>query len=186
MLAAFLARSLWFPAFGYALVRDDGPAKADLVVVLAADASGNRILKAGDLVRRGYAPAALISCSSVYYGVGECDLAIPFAARHGYPAQWFIPFPNEALSTRDEAGKILPELRRRGIHSFLLVTSDFHTARASRIFRSLERAQGGGPEFRAVPAADDYFRADAWWKNRESLKTFFIEWWKTVANALGI
>ena len=186
VLAGFFSRSLWLPVFGYALVRDDGPAKADIAVVLAGDASGLRILKAAELVRQGYAPAALISGTASYYGVNECDVAIPFAVRRGYPAEWFIPFPGSAFSTREEAVDILAELRRRGVRSFLLVTSDFHTARAARIFRWAERTGGGGPALRVIPAPDRSFRAGSWWRNRQSQKIFFDEWCRTVAAAVGI
>ena len=184
-LAGAVAAPLWRPALGYALVRDDGPAKADIAVVLAGDASGSRILEAADLIRRGYAPVALVSGSASYYGVAESDLAIPFAVRRGNPPQWFLPFPNSSLSTRQEAVAILAELRRRGVHTFLLVTSDFHTARAARIFRSLERGAGGGPDFRTIPAPDPFFRAGAWWQNRESQKIFLTEWCKTLTGPLG-
>ncbi len=56
-----------------------------MIVVLAGDFSGNRILAAGDLVRRGFASKALVSGTSGEYGMHESDLAIPFAVRHGYP-----------------------------------------------------------------------------------------------------
>lgn len=186
LLALFLARTLWLPVFGDALVRDDGPAKADIAVVLAGGESGDRILKAAELIRQGYVPAALVSCSEVYYGIGECDAAIPLAVRRGYPSQWFIPFPNKAHSTREEAALILPLLRRRGARSFLLVTSNYHTARAARIYRSMERTMGGGPAFRAVPAPDPFFHASTWWEDRESRKTFLLEWCKTLTGPLGM
>ena len=185
-LAAFLSRSLWMPVFGYALIHDDGAAKADIAVVLAGDFYGRRILKAAELVRDGYTSAVLVSGPPGFYGVHECDLAIPFAVRHGYPSQWFIPFPNTALSTRAEAEEVLTELRRRKVRSCLLVTSDYHTARSARIYRSAERAAGGGPAIRLVAAPDEFFRADSWWRTRESQKTVFFEWCKTVATTLGM
>jgi len=186
LLALFLARPLWLPALGEALVRDDGPAKADIAVVLDGDSYGLRILKAAELVRQGYAPAALVSSTVAVYGVPVGDVEIQFAVGQGYPAQWFIPFLNPSHSTKEEAKGVLAELRRRGVHSFLLVTSDYHTARASRIYRSAERANGGGPAFRAVPAPDEFFRPRAWWQDRESLKIFFLEWCKTLTGPLGI
>ena len=186
LAAGALARSWWLPALGYALVRADGPAKADLVVVLAGDPYGHRVLKGGDLVRQGYAPAALVSGPFGFYGAYESDLAIPFAVRHGYPREYFIPFPNQALSTRDEAGLVLAELRRRNARSFLLVTSDYHTARAARTFRAALRAEGGGPAMRVVSAMDEFFRPDSWWRSRQAQKLFFSEWSKTVASAFGI
>jgi uncharacterized SAM-binding protein YcdF (DUF218 family) len=186
LAAGVLARSRWLPALGYALVHDDGPAKADLVVVLGGDYYGLRILKGAELVRQGYAPAALVSGPSGFYGAYECDLAIPFAVRHGYPREYFIPFPNQALSTREEAALVGPELRRRNVRSFLLVTSDYHTARAARLYRAAWRAAGGGPAMRVVAAGDEFFRPDSWWRTRQGQKVFFMEWCKTIASAFGI
>ena len=181
-----LGHSLWLPWLGYALVHDDGPAKADIAVVLAGDYSGNRIEKAAELVREGYVPAALISGAPGFYGLHESEYAIAYAIRKGFPAQWFIALPHTALSTRDEAPFVLAELRRRNARSFLLVTSDYHTARARRIFLAAGRAMGGGPDMRTVAVPDQYFHPDSWWRNREGQKTAFFEWSKTLANALGL
>ena len=170
---------------GYALIHNDNPAKADIAVVLAGDSYGHRILKAGELVRAGYVPAALVSGPASAYGLHECDLAIPFAVRQGYPAESFIAVPNRSLSTKDEAAVFLEELRRRNVKSFILVTSDYHTARARRIFLAAEHAAGGGPEFRTVAAPDEYFHANSWWQSREGQKVAFFEWSKTVATVFG-
>jgi uncharacterized SAM-binding protein YcdF (DUF218 family) len=180
LLAA--THTLWLTALGEFLVRDEGPARADIAVVLAGDYSGNRILRAAQLVQQGYVPAVLVSGPHILYGFYECDLEIPFAVHHGYPERWFIRAPNEALSTRAEAAAILPDLRRRGVHRFLLVTSDFHSARAARVFR----AAGGDFEIRVVTSTGGYFRPDGWWRNREGQKLFFMEWSKTVANLVGM
>lgn len=180
LLAA--THSLWLTALGKALVHDEGPLPAELAVVLAGDFYGHRILRAAQLVQQGYVPAVLVSGPHMLYGFYECDLAIPFAVRHGYPEGWFLRAPHEALSTRTEADAILADLRRRGVHRFLLVTSNYHTARAARIFR------GAGPDFqiRVVAAPDDHFTPDGWWRDREGQKLFFIEWCKTVANFVGL
>jgi uncharacterized SAM-binding protein YcdF (DUF218 family) len=183
-LAAIATHSLWLPIFGYALIRNDGPARADIAVVPAGDYYGHRIEKAGDLVRQGYVPLVLVS-GPYYYGVSEADLAISMAVRAGYPAAWFAAYPNQALATRDEAATILRELKRRDIHQFLLVTSDYHTARAARLYRSAERSDGGGPGFRTVSAPSEHFDPGAWWKDREGQKTVVLEWMKTVATFLG-
>jgi len=182
----FLTRSLWLPGLGWALVNDQGPAKADIAVVLAGDYWGNRIVRGAELVRQGYVPAVLVSGPPGFYTFRESDLAIQFAVRQGYPEAWFIPLPNDALSTRDEGPKILLELQRRGVHRFLLVTSSYHTARAARIYRALERGMPGAPSFRMVAARDQFFRPDSWWRSREGQKIVFMEWCKTVANFLGL
>jgi uncharacterized SAM-binding protein YcdF (DUF218 family) len=188
VLAAVLAVSgpFWLPLFGTVLIHDDGPAKADLAVVLAGDHYGRRIQKAGDLVRSGFVPAALVSGPGPHYGLYESDVAIAFAATKGYPQASFISFRNSALSTRDEAAAIIPELVRRNVRSAILVTSDFHTARARRTFREMAHRLGAQVEMRTVAAPDEFFRSESWWRSRQGQKTVFIEWSKTVASAIGM
>jgi len=176
---------LWLPAIAGVLVHDEGPGKADMAVVLAGDQWGYRITKAAELVKQGFVPAVLVS-GPEYYALHESDAAIDFAVKRGYPAQWFIAAPNSSLSTRDEARALLAEMQRRNVRSFLLVTSDYHTARSARIYRAAERALGGGPEMRVVAAPDKYFSRAGWWKSRQGLKTVFLEWCKTVATVAGM
>jgi uncharacterized SAM-binding protein YcdF (DUF218 family) len=182
---AFFTRGLWLPALGAALVDDEGPEKADIAVVLAGDYYGHRIEKAAELVRAGYVPTALVS-GPAYYGTHECDIAIAFIVQRGYPEQWFIPFRHSALSTADEAREILPELQRRKVRRFLLITSDYHSARAGRIFRRAEKSLGSAIDMRIVAAPDEFFRAASWWRSREGQKTVFFEWSKTIATGIGL
>jgi uncharacterized SAM-binding protein YcdF (DUF218 family) len=180
-----LTSSWWLPALGWALVRDEGPAKADLAVVLAGDFWGNRIKRGGELVRQGYVPAALVSGPPGVYGQHESDLEIAYAVRQGYPSQYFIAFPDEARSTQDEAAMILPELQRRHAHRVLVVTSDYHSRRAARVFRAEERTLGGGIEIRMVATPDQEFHPDSWWRSRQGQKIAFMEWSKTLSSAIG-
>jgi uncharacterized SAM-binding protein YcdF (DUF218 family) len=185
-VVAYLARGLWLSAIGYGLIHDDGPAKADYAVVLGGDIWGLRIQRGGDMVRQGYVPAVLVSGPPGFYGVNEADLAIDFAVRKGYPREWFIPIRHEGLSTRSEAQIFYPELLRRNAHSFLLVTSNHHSARARRIFLAEAKAFPGAPPFRTVMAPDLYFRPNDWWQNREGQKIAFFEWTKTFATMVGM
>ncbi|MEI9972396.1 MAG: YdcF family protein [Ignavibacteriota bacterium] len=186
LVLLYFARSWWLSGMGYALIHDDGPVKADIAVILAGDSYGHRVLKGGELVRAGYVPLVLVSGPATSYGLNESDLAIPFAVRNGFPAEWFAAFPNRSLSTREESREVLGELRRRNVKSFLLVTSDYHTARARRIFLWAERVDGGGPSFHTVAAPDEFFHPNSWWRNRQAQKITFFEWSKTVATAFGM
>ena len=183
---AWLARDVWLAALGRALIHDDGPGKAEIAVVLGGDEWGNRMIKGAELARQGYVPVVLVSGPPGMYDINEADAAIQFAIHKGYPAQWFIPLYHTALSTREEAVPVLDALKQRNIHSFLLVTSDYHTARARRIYLSVERQRGGGPDLRAVASRDQFFTANAWWHNREARKTVFLEWTKTLTAMFGI
>jgi uncharacterized SAM-binding protein YcdF (DUF218 family) len=186
LVAVVLTRTVWLTALGQALIHDDGPGKADIAVVLGGDYWGHRILTAANLVRARYVPAVLVSGPPGFYDTNECDAAIQYAVRRGYPAEWFIRVPHNELNTRDEARVLLECMRRRNIHSFVLVTSNFHTARSRRIFLGVEHTMGGGPQMRVVAAPDEFFKPDSWWRNRQSRKTFLFEWLKTITGPLGI
>lgn len=182
LLLAGVTSRLWLAALGGYLVRAESPVPADMIVVLAGDFTGNRILTAADLVRRGFAPHALVSGPSGAYGLYESDLAIQFAVRHGYPESYFIALPNDSRSTHDEASDVLAALNQRHAHRVDIVTSNYHTRRAGNIYR----AQAHGVEIHMVAAPDQYFSAGGWWKNRDGRKTFLLEWMKTVATWLNL
>ena len=179
---ALIASRVWLALLGGFLVKADAPARADMVVVLAGDPSGNRILTAADLVRRGLAPQALVSGPGDIYGHYESDLAIAFATRHGYPESYFIALPNDSRSTVSEADVVVAELRRRKVHRVDIVTSNYHTRRAGSIYRSKAKDL----EIHMVSAPDRFFEPGSWWKNRDARKTFAIEWMKTFATWLGM
>ena len=187
VLAALIAgaavtHTIWMSALGEYLIHADPPVHADYAVVLAGDFYGHRIIEGGELVRQGFVRKALISGPKGCYGVAESDLAVNFAVKKGFPADYFVPFPHSATSTREEARLVIPELRRLGAHSFLLVTSNFHTRRAGRYFRTL----ADGLEMHVIAAPDEHFHPDSWWRDREAQKVFYLEWSKTVASLLGM
>ena len=182
------ARRVAAPRSAVLLIHDDGPAKADIAVVLAGDQWGNRMLKAAELVRAGLRAGAS-------WSAGRRLL------RHSRVRRWrstwqsaaairrsgSSPLPNDALSTREEAAVVLDELRRRNVHSFLLVTSDYHTARAAPHL-SRDRARDGrrpgipdGRRARQVLPARLAGGAPA-----RACKIVFMEWSKTIATAVGI
>lgn len=178
---AFFARTVWFRWMGEMLVETQPPFQADMISVIGGDWFGNRILKAAQLVKQGYAPQILVSGSGYLYGQYECDAAVDFAVRHGYDAKYFVKLRYPALSTLDEARAVIPELRRRHVRKYMLVTSEFHTERAGRIFRSV------GPELELhVLAAPDTLHWDNWWLDREGRKTFLMEWTKSLTSRVGI
>jgi len=167
---------------GSYLINADPPEKADIAVVLAGDGEGNRILKAAQLARQGFVTQILVSGPSGNYGQYECDLAIPFAVKAGYPASYFVHFENDARSTQEEARDAIARLRQLGMHKVLVVTSDYHTRRAGKIYR----AAAPDLQFVLVAAPDTSFTAGGWWHNRQGKKIAFNEWLKTVTEPFGI
>jgi len=101
----------------------------------------------------------------------ESDSMIEYARRKGYDASLFRPLPHELNSTRSEAAFIDNYLRSQKLEKVLLVTSNFHTARAARLLRKYSP----GVQVIAVAAPDPVFTPDGWWKTREGQKVFFLE-----------
>jgi len=182
VVLAVLTHTIWLAALGRFLVSAEAPSKADIVVVLAGDWRGNRVLKGGELIMKGFAPLALVSGPRHHYGLREDELAIPFAVRNGYPERIFLGFPIHGTSTRAESKEIAAELRRRGVGKALVVTSDYHTRRAGSLFR----AAAPGIDVHMIAAPDAFFHPDDWWLRREGQKTFFLEWTKLVSTQFGM
>jgi uncharacterized SAM-binding protein YcdF (DUF218 family) len=182
VVLGLLFRNTILAALGSYLVKADAPEKADIALVLAGDGEGNRILTAAQLAREGYISQVLVSGPSGMYGQYECDLAIPFAVKAGYPASYFLHFENNARSTQEEARDAIVRLHQLGVHKVLLVTSDYHTRRAGKIYRTA----APDLQFVVVSAPDVSFTASGWWHNRQGEKIAFNEWVKTLTEPFGI
>ncbi|HEY2843331.1 MAG TPA: YdcF family protein [Bryobacteraceae bacterium] len=182
ILLGLLFHNALLAGLGSYLVRAEAPQKADIALVLAGDSDGNRILTAAQLARRGYVSQILVSGPGRLYGYHECDLAIPFAVKAGYPQSYFLHLEHEARSTKDEAQVAVERLHQLGAHKVLLVTSDYHTRRAGKIFRTA----APDIDFVVVSAPDLSFTAGGWWHNRDGQKTVFYEWSKTLTSLFGI
>ena len=183
LLLLWVSSSLWLGALGNLVVSDSQSRQADAAVVLAGDHRGNRVMKACELLKGGHVPRVLVSGPMDWYGINEADLAIRFATARGCPAESLQAVYIKAHSTTEEAQAFRAELERRGVRSLLLVTSNYHTARALRTFR---RQLPDRIEVVPVAATDPYFSPDRWWHSREGQKTMFFELSKTVADWIGL
>jgi uncharacterized SAM-binding protein YcdF (DUF218 family) len=164
---------------GRYLVYSQRPQPADLILVLAGDFYGPRVLKAADLAKQGYAPLVLISGGPYDHGT-EGEYAIAFLATRGYSTRPFESFGHHAHSTIEEAVALRGELYRRHVKRVILVTSDFHSRRSAIVFRLFCPGIG----FISVPGAEPYFHADRWWMDDISRRLFYSEWTKIFGTVL--
>ena len=172
-------------AAGQFLVEDDGPRKADAIVVLGGDGYGDRTLKAAALAKAGYAPYVLVSGPPRLMGYSSAD-EIQFAEQYGYPASLFreAHLPGDAESTASEVQFLGKYLEGQGIKSILLVTSNYHTKRAAKLWRK----ENPKIAVAVVPSIDPdhFFTPQTWWKTRPGEKLFLFEWMKTISVMLGV
>lgn len=126
-MAALLTGGLVFS--GILLVTQDVPQSADMIVVLGGEVSG-RAEKAIELYRKGLAPHLLIT------GATDAERIRQRIIAGGVPAS-AISLETEASSTF-ENGKFSSKLLvKKNVRSLLLVTSWFHSRRASLVFKRL-------------------------------------------------
>jgi uncharacterized SAM-binding protein YcdF (DUF218 family) len=187
-LLVFVAGATWgapwaLEALGQSLITEDPLHPADAILVLAGDTrEGDRVQHAVNLYKRGLAPVVVLSGTPVGFRAHEAEIMQRYAEFLGVPPERILVVKHASDSTREEAGVLVPVLRKRGAKTVILVTSNYHTARAKRIFA---KAAGPlGPEFLASPVNEDNFDLDGWWMRRRDAKTFVYEAIKTVWSAI--
>ncbi len=166
-------------ALGSFLVDSQPPQQADLVLVLGGDFWGPRVLTGADLALHRYAPFVLFS-GPPYHERFQGELTIEFLVKKGYPKEIFQVFGTTAQSTIDEAKDLRGELARRHAKRVLLVTSNFHSRRATIVLTLF----CPGVKFISIPAPDSHYRIDDWWDDDSSRKLFYSEWNKILGSVL--
>jgi uncharacterized SAM-binding protein YcdF (DUF218 family) len=185
-LAAVIAASLpdvrqsLLRSAGWALVAQDPPAKADIIVV-ASDAIGAGVLEGADLVRAGYASRVAI------FELSETRVTREFARRglraldlttfnaqilHALGVTDIVMIP-AVVGTEDE-GKVLQKwCAANSIHSILFVSTADHSRRTRRV---LDRALGQhGVHVTLRYARFSEFDPDSWWRTRGGQRVQAVE-----------
>jgi len=174
-------QDVWKARLGDYLICNEPPEKADLIVVLGGEFFGNRVIKGAELGLQGYAKRVVIS-GPINDGAKESDRAIEFLASKGYPRQLFVSYGHYAQSTIEEAYALKPLFEHYEARRILIVTSAYHSKRASVVFRGLVP----GYRYRFIGSQDDHLRPDTWWTDPESRKYFMSEWVKILGTLTEI
>ena len=173
LLAAVSFHRAILTALGEHLLAQDKLEKSDGALVLSGeDGDGLRTRKAVELYKQGWVKKVVLSGVREPFGHYETDYSGPLALSLGVPQKDLLIIPSRARSTLEEANATVPQMERDGIHSMILVTSNFHSSRARRYFR---RVCGDRIRVLVCPAANDYFHPDSWWQTREGMKYFVWE-----------
>lgn len=164
---AFVACVSWTPlAWGVAdLLRlSSPPVPSDAIVVIGGGAGeggvlgrgyGERVVRAVELYRLGLSPR-LVLCSGERSEFSELDVMRAIALAHGVP--------REGIFLREKGGSTYSMLqdadalaRGQGWRSVLLVSSPFHTRRATRVWQRLSP----GLDIHPVPSSSSHFRRNS-------------------------
>jgi uncharacterized SAM-binding protein YcdF (DUF218 family) len=175
----YLVHAPVLSGLGHLLVASDELEKADAAVVLGGEDSTEafRVRGGVQLYHDGWVRKVVLSGPVMAYGIPETQFSAPIATSMAVPEADLIVVPTKARSTREEAVFMLPILERQGIRSIYVVSSNFHTRRARRIFI---HASHGRMRVLAYPTPSDWFDPGSWWRSRDGRKVFLLEWTKTV------
>jgi len=175
LLLAFLIFSFFA---GRLLVRDH-PEKSDVIVVLSGDSQDQRYRRGMELLRAGYGGHLFLDAptDASYFGHSPAEYAENFLKQDAGDMSGKVQVcPFEEDSTLTETQYIAKCLEPLHPHNVLIVTSDFHTARALSVVRKRL------PQYHwsVAAARDDRLFGTKWWQHREWAKTTFEEWLKVV------
>jgi len=166
-------------AVGEWWVVDEELEKAQAILVLGGDSlPGDRVRHAARLYRQGLAPKVLMSGPPLRADFSEGELMQKDALAAGIPAADLLVVRHQATSTLEEALALRPALAEHNFTKLIIVTSNFHTRRARRIFRTVYKEQG--IELRVSAAPDARFDPARWWQDRIARATLTLEMLKTV------
>lgn len=170
---------------GPLLVRADALRAADAIVVIGGDHKPDRVRRAVELYRQGYAPVVIISAGTQ---VAEGDEFLPEAEVMRRQAI-ALEMPESALLIEDQSQSTFQNayytaelLQARGYDSILLVTSTYHSRRAGHIF---EEVFGSTLSISVQPSSADPC-ALCWWFHADQARVVLYEYYNWVRYWLGI
>jgi len=162
------------------LIRDDRLVKADVIVALGGDNRCNREKRAAELYRQGWANNVVVSGIKYPWGFHTGDAARAYVISQGVP-QEKISVIRDTLNTRAEAKALEALMRERGWNSAIIVTSAFHSRRATYTIEKTARDLTfySSP----TPTGHPEWAPRAWWTRRDDVYLTvreFISWANTL------
>jgi len=153
------------------LIVQDKLEKADAIVVLAGDSNGERVAQGVELYKKGYAKFILMSGGPVMWKETYAENMRRQARSLGIPDK-DIWVQAQSESTYEDARFSYSILKERNVKSIILVTSPFHSRRATR---TAKRVFGREIKIISFPVQKSRSRAEGWWTRHEDTQTIIWE-----------
>jgi uncharacterized SAM-binding protein YcdF (DUF218 family) len=175
VILVFAGHTVLLDKAGRYLLKKDELKPADVIVVLSGEEK-ERINYGVRLFKDGWSRKDRIIMSGGP-AVGDHSLAAlmkDYAAHLGIPARDILT-EDRSRSTEENALYTRKLLSRKGYKSIILVTSPYHSKRASVIFRDI---LGGHWKIVSAPCEPSWFSFDGWWKRPRDRDTVLSEFSK--------
>jgi uncharacterized SAM-binding protein YcdF (DUF218 family) len=172
------------------IASDPAPQHVDAAVVLQGSIAAEKVRIAGaaNLLQQGIADRVLLSLpKESYWGQSIPPVARAYLERtYGNDLAARVDFcetGEDVNSTVQEAQVLLPCIQQHHWHSVVIVTSNYHTRRAGKLWRRVTEPDEN-IHIWIEGVADPEFR-QPWWRHRQSAKTWVTESMKLVWTILG-
>lgn len=171
------------------LVRKDKIEKADAIVILMGH-TADRVLEANDVFVEGFSGKIIIinnfqigAEALRQHGViipNKATLAVEALKQLGIEKERIFLLQGHATSTADEARIVKNYIEQNRLDTIILVTSNYHTRRASSIFEQEFDKFDNDVTVISCPSKYTGYDGSSWWKSREEKKIVFYEYLKLL------
>jgi uncharacterized SAM-binding protein YcdF (DUF218 family) len=173
----FLAHGVILTKAGQLIIKKDEMKPADAIVILAGEET-ERVEHGVKLFKEGWARKDLIVMAGgpLIWKYSWGGLMKEHARSLDVPADRIL-VQDRSRTTEEDAFYTREILKKNGLTSIILVTSPYHSRRASLIFQQVL-----GKDFRVLssPAEDSWFHPHEWWKRRRDRAAVLNEFSKFV------
>jgi len=171
----FLAHGPILTKAGELIVKKDEMKPADAIVILAGEET-ERVEYGVKLFKDGWARKDLLVMAGgpLVWKYTWAGLMKDHAESLGVPARKIL-VEDKSRTTEEDAYYTKEILKNNRIASVILVTSPYHSRRASIIF---EKVLGKDIRIINAPTENSWFRVDEWWKRRRDRATVLNEFSK--------
>jgi uncharacterized SAM-binding protein YcdF (DUF218 family) len=167
------------------LIVDDGLQQSDAIVVIGGDHKPERMERAAELYRQGYAPVVILSAGTEVMEGGErlaeAEVMRRQALATGLPESVLL-LEDEPLSTFQNAYYTRSLCEEHGFRSIQLVTSPFQSSRARQIFGDVM----GSVIQVSVQPARQALPALLWWLDPDQIPVVLYEYYSWARYRLGL
>jgi uncharacterized SAM-binding protein YcdF (DUF218 family) len=173
----FLAHGLLLTKAGEMIIKKDEMKPADAIVILAGEET-ERVEYGVKLFKDGWARKDMIIMAGgpLVWKYTWASLMKEHAESLEVPSRKIL-IEDKSRSTEEDARYTKKILHENHIASIILVTSPYHSRRASIIF---EKVLGKDIRIISSPVENSWFRLNDWWKRRRDRATVLNEFSKYI------
>ncbi|OGW25072.1 MAG: hypothetical protein A2X59_00310 [Nitrospirae bacterium GWC2_42_7] len=173
----FLLHGLILEKAGKFIYKKDELKPADVIVVLAGEQM-ERVEYGASLFKEGWArkDRIIMAGGPLVWKYSWAGIMKEHAVALGIPAKQIL-LEDTSRSTEEDAKFTKDILMKHGYKSMILITSPYHSKRASMIFG---RIMGKDIKIINAPADNSWFSFDEWWKRRRDRSVVLSEYSKFI------